>query len=172
MTTNIEKYGLSIGSKAPSFTTVDTEKNEVSLETLLKNFRGVLINFFRGSWWAYCKKELKVLIEKRPEIERLNVMLISIAADSTRNLRKLHERYQSSFPFIADKGGQIATMYNVYFTTDHPDTEHTHDEFQDKHAIPSKYLINKDGIIVWRYIGTKEDRPVMGTMIDAIEKNL
>ena len=98
--------------------------------------------------------------------------LISIAADSPRNLRKLNERYQSSFPFIADKGGQIASTYNVYFTQDHPDPEHTHDEFQDKHAIPSKFLINKDGIIVWRYIGTKEVRPVMNAIIEAIKKNL
>ncbi len=113
-----------------------------------------------------------MLIEKNPEIERLNVKMISIAADSPRNLRKLHERYQSSIPFIADKGGQIATTYKVYFTADQPDPEHTHDEFQDKHAIPSKFLINREGIIVWRYIGTKEDRPVMDAMVEAIENDL
>jgi len=100
------------------------------------------------------------------------VKLIAIAVDSSRNLRKLHERYQSPFPFIADKGAEISTAYKVYFTKDHPDPERTHDEFQDNHAIPSMFLINKDGIIGWRYIGTKEDRPVMSAIIEAIEKNL
>ncbi len=50
MTASAEKYGLSVGEKAPDFSTVDTAKNEVSLEALLKNNKGVLINFFRGSW--------------------------------------------------------------------------------------------------------------------------
>ncbi|NVM29999.1 MAG: redoxin domain-containing protein [Candidatus Helarchaeota archaeon] len=100
------------------------------------------------------------------------IKLIAIAVDSPRNLRKLHERYQSPFQYIADRGGEIAKNYNVYFTKDQPDPEHIHDEFQDNHAIPSKFLINKEGIIVWQDVGNKENRPLMETVIDAIEKNL
>lgn len=44
------KRGIPIGSKAPSFETVDTEKKEISLENLLNNNKGVLIDFFRGAW--------------------------------------------------------------------------------------------------------------------------
>lgn len=42
--------GLTIGTKAPNFETVDVDKNDVSLSNLLKNHRGVLIDFFRGNW--------------------------------------------------------------------------------------------------------------------------
>ena len=39
-------------------------------------------------------------------------------------------------------------------------------------AIPSTFLINPKGEIVWRYIGTKTDRPKMETIISAIEEKL
>jgi peroxiredoxin len=42
--------GLSIGSKAPLFDTVDVYENTISLAELLKNYNGVMIDFFRGNW--------------------------------------------------------------------------------------------------------------------------
>ncbi len=42
-----------------------------------------------------------------------------------------------------------------------------------KQAIPSKFLINAKGEIVWIYIGKdKTDRPSIEMMMDAIDKNL
>lgn len=42
-----------------------------------------------------------------------------------------------------------------------------------KQAIPSKFLINGNGEIVWTYIGEdKTDRPSIEMMMDAIDKNL
>lgn len=163
------KKGLTIGTKAPNFETVDIDKNEISLSNLLKNHRGVLIDFFRGNWWAHCKKHFKsVLIPNSNELEKRDVKLISIAVDSPRKLKILHERYEIPFQFIADRGAKITKSYNVYLTEKHPD----HDRFQVNHAIPSKFLINKEGIVVWQYIGTKEDRPPIESLIDAIEKKL
>ena len=43
-------FGLSIGAKAPSFETIDTESNELSLGDLLSKNRGILLDFFRGQW--------------------------------------------------------------------------------------------------------------------------
>ena len=166
--TNDEK-GLSIGTKAPMFETVDIDKNEISLKNLLDNYKGVLIDFFRGNWWAHCKKHFKsVLIPNYSEFEKRNVKLISIAVDSPRKMKMLHERYEIPFQFIADRGAKITKSYNVYLTEEHPD----HDRFQVNHAIPSKFLINNEGIIVWQYIGEKTDRPPIETLIEAIETNL
>ena len=42
-----------------------------------------------------------------------------------------------------------------------------------KQAVPSKFLINKQGKVVWTYIGVdKTDRPSIDMMMDAINKNL
>ncbi|MFX1443571.1 MAG: hypothetical protein ACFFHV_09175 [Promethearchaeota archaeon] len=46
----IPNKGLPIGSKAPLIETTDIDDNEVNLAIMLKNHRGVLIDFFRGGW--------------------------------------------------------------------------------------------------------------------------
>ncbi len=43
-------FGLSIGTKASNFETVNIESNEISLGDLLSKHRGVLLDFFRGQW--------------------------------------------------------------------------------------------------------------------------
>ena len=83
-------------------------------------------------------------------------------------MKILLERYEIPFQFVADRGAKITKSYNIYLDENHPD----HDEFQVNHAIPSKFLINKEGEVVWQYIGAKEDRPSIETLIEAIEKNL
>lgn len=80
----------------------------------------------------------------------------------------LHERYEIPFQFIADRGAKITQSYNVYLTEKHPD----HDRFQVNHSIPSKFLINKEGVIVWRYIGSQKIRPPIEMLIEAIDNNL
>jgi hypothetical protein len=47
----IEERGLTIGTKAPLIATKDIFDNEINLSNLLKEeYRGVLIDFFRGAW--------------------------------------------------------------------------------------------------------------------------
>lgn len=96
------------------------------------------------------------------------MILISIAVDNARKMKQLHDKYEIPFTFVADRRGEITNIFNVYLTEERPE----HDEFQTKHAIPSKFLINKEGIIVWQYIGTKTDRPTIEMMIEAMDKYL
>ena len=42
--------GLSIGSLAPIFESLDIDNNHISLIELLKIYNGALIDFFIGSW--------------------------------------------------------------------------------------------------------------------------
>ena len=42
--------GLQLYIYAPEIDTVDIYDNPVKLETLLKTYNGVLIDFFRGNW--------------------------------------------------------------------------------------------------------------------------
>ena len=42
--------GLLAGSKAPLFDTKDIYGMEMNLDNLLKEYNGVLIDFFRGNW--------------------------------------------------------------------------------------------------------------------------
>ena len=42
--------GLSVGSDAPVFDIDDIYGNKINLSQLLKIYKGVLIDFFRGNW--------------------------------------------------------------------------------------------------------------------------
>jgi len=42
--------GISTEIKAPQIDTVDIYDNQVNLSILLKEYNGVLIDFFRGNW--------------------------------------------------------------------------------------------------------------------------
>jgi hypothetical protein len=42
--------GLPTGAIAPFIDTKDIDGNPVNLKNLLENYKGVLIDFFRGNW--------------------------------------------------------------------------------------------------------------------------
>ena len=107
-------------------------------------------------------------MENINKIEDKNVKLVSIALDNPRKLSELKERYKLSFQIISDRSGTITKAFNVLLTEKHSD----HDQIQINNAIPSLFLINQEGIIVWQYVGTKTDRPSIATIIKAIDENL
>nr|QEE15254.1 hypothetical protein DSAG12_01079 [Candidatus Prometheoarchaeum syntrophicum] len=71
-------------------------------------------------------------------------------------------------PIIADMKGDIVKNYKVYTTGNMVD----HAFLKFKLAIPTTYLIGINGIITWRYVGTREDRPSISQIFQAIEENL
>jgi len=71
-------------------------------------------------------------------------------------------------PIIADMKGDIVKNYKVYTTGNMVD----HAFLKFKLAIPTTYLIDTNGIIKWRYVGTREDRPDISQIFQAIEENL
>ena len=71
-------------------------------------------------------------------------------------------------PIIADMKGNIVKNYKVYTTGNSLD----HAFLKFKLAIPTTYLIDTNGIIKWRYVGTREDRPDISQIFQAVEENL
>jgi len=160
--------GLPESSIPHPFDTKDIYGNEMNLENLLKEYDGVLIDFFRGNWWSHCKKHLGVLTENISEFEKRNIKLLSIASDSARLLRKFKEENNFSVDMISDRGAKIAKEYDVYWFAPGAGKK-----INIKQAVPSKFLINKEGIIVWKYIGKdKTDRPSIEMMTSIIDKHL
>lgn len=94
--------------------------------------------------------------------------LISIASDSVRLLRKFEEENNFSVDIISDRGAKIAKEYGVYWYAPGGGKD-----YKIKQAVPSKFLINKEGVIVWKYIGRdKKDRPSINMMTELIDKYL
>ncbi len=100
------------------------------------------------------------------EFENRNVKLITIATDRAKPLKKLAEKENYKFTVIADPEAKISNAYKVF------GKPIDYEMIKIELAIPSTFLINPKGEIVWRYIGTKTDRPKMETIIGAIEEKL
>jgi hypothetical protein len=47
---DVDGRGLSVGEIAPKISTKDINGNEINSEELLRENRGLLIDFFRGAW--------------------------------------------------------------------------------------------------------------------------
>lgn len=108
------------------------------------------------------------MTENLSKLKELNIKLISIAIDLPDKLIKMKYKNNFKIQFITDRAGRLSKAYNVFLDR----KSAGHDELQISHAIPSKFLINKGGHVVWQYIGTKEDRPSIELIIEAINKYL
>lgn len=160
--------GLSVGNKAPIINTEDIYGNKINLSKLLETYDGVMIDFFRGNWWSHCKKHLTVLTKNIHEFKNRNIKLISIASDSVRLLTKFKEENKFIVDFIADRGAKIAKEYDVYWFAPGAGVK-----YNIKQAVPSKFLINKNREIVWKYIGKdKTDRPSIKIMTQIIDEKI
>ena len=68
---------------------------------------------------------------------------------------------------ISDRGAKIAKDYNVYWFVE------GWGKLKVKQAVPSKFLLNKNGEIIWKYVGRdKTDRPSVSALILLIDKYL
>ncbi len=44
--------------------------------------------------------------------------------------------------------------------------------YHRKICLPLTYLLNSEGVIVWKYVGTKTDRPDIDALLDAIDRHI
>ena len=79
---------------------------------------------------------------------------------------KFAEDNNFQFTMISDRGAIISKTYNVYTYGSMLDRS----LMKTKMAVPSDFLIDKTGTIVWRYIGARKDRPSIKILTKAIDK--
>jgi peroxiredoxin len=101
------------------------------------------------------------------EFEKRKIKLISIANDEVPLLRRLKEENNIKIDIIADKDAKIADDYDVCWVGPKGG-----EIVKVKQAVPSKFLINRNREIIWKYIcKEKTDRPSIKLMMDAIYLN-
>jgi cytochrome c biogenesis protein CcmG, thiol:disulfide interchange protein DsbE len=108
----------------------------------LENLRGqvVMVDFW-ASWCPPCHQEAPTLARVYREYEDKRVEFVGISVwDDEDDARSYVERYGFTFPTAVAQHGATAIEYGV-------------------RGIPEKYFIDRDGVIVRKFIGpTSEDR--------------
>ncbi len=80
-----------------------------------------------------------------------DIALVMVSVDSPRRVRQLAEQTKPSFPVLSDVDADVTVAYDI---------------FEDGIAVPSTFVIDREGIIRWAYVGkSPADRPTPDEML-------
>ena len=152
--------GLTVGVKAPDFSAIDSDSVSFSLANALKNTPVVLV-FYRGFWCPVCNKHLAQIQDSLQFITNKGVSVIAVSPEKPEFLEKMADKSGATFKLLYDEGYKIADSYDVTFTPKTTEAfvyntvlganlKETHSDDSHRLPIPATYLIDKNGVIVWR----------------------
>ncbi|SEV98015.1 Peroxiredoxin [Chitinophaga sp. YR573] len=104
---------VTIGSKAPAFSLVNTEKQKVSLE----DFKGqnLVILFFPMAFTSVCTAELCSVRDNISTYNGLNTAVVGISVDSPFTLGKFKEDQKLNFPLLSDFNKEASQAYGAFY---------------------------------------------------------
>ncbi len=132
---NSEAFAAGTGTEAPGFVLHSLSGDKVSLQS----FKGkpVLLNFW-ATWCPYCRKERAHLNKLYKEYEDKGLVILSVSTDrSIKKLKKYMDDTPAEFIVLSDREGRVSSSYNIM-------------------GLPSSLLINREGIIKYRFTGFRE----------------
>jgi peroxiredoxin len=152
--------GLTVGTKAPTFSAIDADNTEFKLSKALKKGPVVLI-FYRGFWCPVCNKHLSTIQDSLSLLTDKGATVIAVSPEKPEYLDKMKQKTGARFRLLYDDAYKIADAYDVTFTPPaatlfmyntvlNAHLKESHSDDSQRLPIPATYIINKKGIIVWR----------------------
>ena len=153
-------YGLKTGDAAPDFSTMDANDRLVTLTKELKNGPVVII-FYRGEWCPVCNRYLSNFQDSLSYVIGAGAKVLAITPEKPSSARKMIEKTNATFTVIPDPTEEIMQSYDVMFnateayqdrimTKLETDIASNNDNKEAKLPVPATFIINQDGIIVYR----------------------
>ena len=100
---------LALGSRAPDFTGLDQHGNQRSLSGLLEQGR-LILYFYPRDFTRVCTTQVCLFRDFASELRKLSASVAGVSTDASDTHRKFAERYQVSFPLLADPDGEISRL--------------------------------------------------------------
>jgi thioredoxin-dependent peroxiredoxin len=103
---------LEVGAKAPDFTTLDQDGNEISLG----DFKGkkVIIYFYPKDNTPGCTKEACAFRDHYTQFQALNVEILGVSIDAEQSHKAFAQKYGLPFRLLADPDKRLVTAYGVW----------------------------------------------------------
>ncbi len=171
--------GLKTGAIAPEFNAKDNYGKTISLKTLLKSHKAVVLFFYRGQWCPYCNKHIKQLQDSLETLTSKGAYIVGVTPETGENINKTIEKTHASFSIIQDKGYHIMDAYDVRYTVNDEtltmlkkyniDLEKNNGNKDHALPVPATYIIDKSGKIT--YVHFDKDytkRPSISTIANAL----
>ena len=153
--------GLPVGVKAPDFQAIDADSVTFKLATAIKEGPVVMI-FYRGEWCPICNKHLGAVQDSLKLITDRGATLVAVSPQKPEYLEKMAHKTGATFRLLYDKGYTIADAYDVTFTPNarqlfgyntglNAKLKKSQSDDSQRLPIPATYIINREGVIVWRH---------------------
>ncbi len=133
----------SSSNKAPSFTLMDSEGNDLSLS----DYAGkVIILDFWATWCPPCRAEIPTFVELQNEYGENGLQVIGVSVDQNgwSVVKPFMEEYMINYPIVLLTDHDI---YNAYQELLPPN---------QRGGIPFTFILDKEGNITEQHVGYKE----------------
>ena len=130
---------LSKGDVAPDFSLTDQNGKTVSLSDL--KGKKVLIYFYPNANTPGCTKQSCSVRDHLPDLEDKGIVSLGISPDAEKQQKSFDEKYNLSFPLLADTDHTVAEAYGVW-------GEKSMYGKKYMGIIRSSFLIGEDGTLI------------------------
>jgi len=102
---------LAVGTKAPEFTTKDSEGNTVSLS----DFKGktVVLYFYPKDDTPGCTKEAQSFRDNYEKYQNQDMVVLGVSRDDETSHKMFKEKYGLPFTLLSDVDGSITRAYDA-----------------------------------------------------------
>lgn len=103
---------LSVGDKAPDFTTIDQNGKKVSLS----DFKGqkVVLYFYPKDNTPGCTKEACAFRDNYSLFKKHKVAVLGVSIDSENSHKRFSDKFELPFPLLVDTERQIVESYGAW----------------------------------------------------------
>lgn len=105
---------LEAGVKAPDFSLLDKEGNEVTLSSILEKHPTVVLYFYPRDSTPGCTKQACGFRDTYSEYEKLNVPVIGVSKDSVKSHMNFATKQELPFILLSDPELKAINAYDVY----------------------------------------------------------
>lgn len=103
---------LTVGTKAPLFSLMDKDGNEISLQDFLG--KKVILYFYPKDNTSGCTKEALNYKDNYEEFLKENAIVIGISKDSLKSHEKFSSKYELPFILLSDESLEVIKAYDVW----------------------------------------------------------
>lgn len=128
---------LKVGDKAPAFTLVADDKQEVALDA--HEGKNVVLLFFPLAFTSVCTDELCHMRDHLTEYNDMNADVLAISVDSPFTLERFKQDQNLNFPLLSDFNKEVSRSYGSLYE----------DFVMGMKGVSkrSAFVIDKDGVI-------------------------